>query len=71
MPIKLIYIPNDDTHIYPVCRIQLVVERLWHATKGSGQQMREFDYTTFGTVINQIKWTYKLSGNDYKSLYAF
>ena len=23
---KLIYIPNDDTHNYPLCRLQLVVE---------------------------------------------
>ena len=25
---KLIFIPNDDTQIYPFCRLQLVVERL-------------------------------------------
>ena len=29
---KLMYIPNDDTHIYSFSRLQLVVETFGHST---------------------------------------
>ena len=28
---KLMYIPNGDTHNYPYCRLQLLVERFVHS----------------------------------------
>ena len=30
---KLMYIPIDDTHIYPFCRLQIVSETFGHSTK--------------------------------------
>ena len=29
---KLMYIPNDNTHNYPFCRLQLVFETFEHST---------------------------------------
>ena len=38
---KLIYIPNDDTQNYPLCRLKIVVETFEHPTE----------------LINQSKFT--------------
>ena len=32
---KLMYIPNDNTHNYPFCRLKLVVEMFEHSTSES------------------------------------
>ena len=32
------YIPNDDTHNYPFCRLELMVETFGHLTKCSINQ---------------------------------
>ncbi len=34
---KFRYIPNDDTHNYPLCRLQLVVRKFDHSTKHTHQ----------------------------------
>ena len=35
---KLVYIPNDDTQNYPLCRLQLVVEETFgHLSKLTNQ----------------------------------
>ena len=30
---KLMYIPNDDTQNYPLCRLQLVIEKFGHSSQ--------------------------------------
>ena len=34
---KFVYIPNDDTQNYPLCRLQLVVETFGHSSKLTNQ----------------------------------
>ena len=34
---RLMYIPNDDTQNYPLCRLQLVVETFEHSTMWTNQ----------------------------------
>ena len=43
---KLIYIPNNDTHNYPFCRLQLVVETFGYLTKLNKQL--KFNKSTSG-----------------------
>ena len=33
MAVKLMYIPNDNTHNYPFCKLRLVSKPLEHTTK--------------------------------------
>ena len=34
---KLMNIPSDDTQNYPFCRLQLVVETIWHSISWNNQ----------------------------------
>ena len=35
---KLMHIPNDDTHNYPICRLQLVVKTFGYSTTEPNKQ---------------------------------
>ena len=50
---KLIFIPNDDKHKYPFCRLQLAVEIFGHSTLKTNKS--EFNKSSKGlTPIKNI-----------------
>ena len=51
---KLMYIPNYDTHNYPFCRLQLVVETFGHLINQSKfKVLKPTNYKTFGDQCNK------------------
>ena len=56
---KLMYIPNDVTQSYTICRLQWVVETFkhqfqWKSPKLLSQRTRKRYYTTLGTSVINI-----------------
>ena len=48
---ELMYIPNDDTHNYPFCRLKLVAESFGHSSKWTNQS--KFNKSPQGCKANE------------------